>query len=73
MKISRSEIRKLEDWLWEIPRSFRPGMRVPARILIFEEMLEALLQDRSLAQLVNVTHLPGIQKAAYVMPDAHEG
>ena len=73
MKINRSDIRKLEDWLWEIPVSFRTGMRVPARILIFEEMLEALLQDRSLVQLVNVTHLPGIQKAAYVMPDAHEG
>ena len=73
MKISRSDIRKVEDYLWEIPVSFRKGMQVPARILILEEMLEALLQDRSLEQLVNVTTLPGIQKAAYVMPDAHEG
>jgi len=73
MKINRPDILKLEDYLWEIPVSFRKGMQVPARILILEEMLEALLQDRSLEQLVNVTTLPGIQKAAYVMPDAHEG
>ena len=36
-------------------------------------MLDALLQDKSLEQLINVATLPGIKKAAIVMPDAHEG
>ncbi len=48
-------------------------MRVPARIYASKEMLESAFRDRSLQQLVNVTTLPGIQRAALVMPDAHEG
>jgi tRNA-splicing ligase RtcB len=36
-------------------------------------MLEDIRNDRSLGQLVNVATLPGIQKYALVMPDAHEG
>ena len=31
------------------------------------------MEDRSLQQLINVATLPGIVKAALVMPDAHEG
>jgi len=48
-------------------------MRVPARIYATAEMLETIIQDRSLHQLANVATLPGIQKAALVMPDVHEG
>jgi len=36
-------------------------------------MLESTFRDRTIKQLVNVTTLPGIQRAALVMPDAHEG
>lgn len=59
--------------LWEIPKSFRSDMQVPARIYATSEMLEEIGRDRSLEQLVNVASLPGIQKAALVMPDVHEG
>ena len=59
--------------LWEIPMTAKPGMRVPAHVYASEELLPALLQDRSLEQLMNVATLPGIRKAAMVMPDAHEG
>ncbi|MBW3671289.1 MAG: RtcB family protein [Acidobacteria bacterium] len=48
-------------------------MRVPARVYASETMLDAILGDRSLEQLVNVATLPGIQRHAVVMPDAHEG
>ncbi len=51
----------------------RPDMKVPAYVYCKEEMLEAILGDRSLEQLMNVATLPGIVKAAIVMPDAHEG
>jgi tRNA-splicing ligase RtcB len=64
---------KISDWVWEIPKSFRHDMRVPARIYATKKMLESTFKDRSLQQLVNVTTLPGIQQAALVMPDAHEG
>lgn len=48
-------------------------MRVPAIIFASENMLSDILKDRSILQLVNVATLPGIRKAALVMPDAHEG
>ena len=68
----REQLRKITDVLWEIPQSTRKDMRVPAEVYSTELMLEALLADRSLEQLINVTTLPGIQKAAMVMPDAHK-
>jgi len=73
MKINKEDIHKLEDYLWEIPKTFRPKMRVPARVLASEPLLDAIMEDRSLAQLVNVASLPGIQGASLVMPDVHEG
>ena len=48
-------------------------MRVPARILASETLLDEIMEDRSLAQLVNVASLPGIEGASMVMPDVHEG
>ncbi|MBT8210149.1 MAG: RtcB family protein [Eudoraea sp.] len=48
-------------------------MRVPARILASETLLDAIMEDRSLIQLVNVASLPGIKGASMVMPDVHEG
>lgn len=73
MAISKNNLTKLTDYLWEIPRSYRADMRVPARIYASEKMLEEIFRDRSLEQLINVATLPGIQKYAIVMPDAHEG
>jgi tRNA-splicing ligase RtcB len=64
---------KLEDYLWEIPRTYRKDMLVPAHIFSIEEMLDDIVKDRSLDQLVNVATLPGIVKASMVMPDVHEG
>jgi tRNA-splicing ligase RtcB len=71
--ISKKDFKKISDWLWEIPKSFRTDMRVPARAYVSEKMLEESFKDRSLEQLVNVSTLPGIQKYALAMPDMHEG
>ncbi len=73
MKIRKEHIKKIQDYLWEIPGNFKKNMRVPARILASETLLDNIMEDRSLAQLVNVASLPGIQKASLVMPDVHEG
>jgi tRNA-splicing ligase RtcB len=64
---------KISDYIWEIPKSFREDMRVPARIFAEEKMLDDILEDKSLWQLVNVASLPGICKYALGMPDIHEG
>ena len=71
--ISKKDFRKINDYLWEIPKSFRPDMRVPARAYVSERMLEDVFRDRSLPQLVNLCCLPGIQKYGLAMPDMHEG
>lgn len=71
--IEKSNLVRIHQHLWEIPKTFRDDMRVPARVYASETMLDAILGDRSLEQLVNVATLPGIQRHAVVMPDAHEG
>lgn len=71
--ITRNDLIKVEEYIYEIPKSFRDDMRVPARVFLDEDMIDAVLGDRSLEQLINVTTLPGIKKFAYAMPDIHQG
>jgi tRNA-splicing ligase RtcB (3'-phosphate/5'-hydroxy nucleic acid ligase) len=62
---------------WEI--ASQPPMRVPARIFTDKDGIAGLLEDvhakewSALRQLVNVTTLPGIVKAALAMADVHPG
>jgi tRNA-splicing ligase RtcB len=72
-KPERKDLIKISDYIWEIPKSFREDMKVPARIFADEKMLDDILEDKSLWQLVNVASLPGIYKYALAMPDIHEG
>ncbi|MEW6508006.1 MAG: RtcB family protein [Bacteroidota bacterium] len=72
MNINRIEIEKINDYLWEIPR--RGGMLVAGRIYSSEKMLRETFQnDEAVKQVVNVAHLPGIQKYSLAMPDIHWG
>lgn len=71
--ISKKDVKKINDYLWEIPRSFRNDMRVPARFYSSEKMFEDAFEDKSLSQLVNTTTLPGIVRHALAMPDMHQG
>ena len=71
--ISKKDFIKISDYLWEIPKSFRSDMRVPARIYASEKILEDIFRDRSISQLINGTTLPGIINYGIAMPDCHEG
>lgn len=71
--LSQKDLIKISDYLWEIPKSYRADMLVPARIYATGKMLDDIGRDRSLEQLINIATLKGIQKYALVMPDAHEG
>jgi len=71
--ITKQNFKKITDYLWELPKSFRPDMKVPARIYVSEKMLEDCFRDRSLSQLINLCCLPGILKYGIAMPDCHEG
>jgi len=67
----RIEVRKIHDYLWEIPRT--GGMRVPGRVYTTEKMLDAIREEKALEQVMNVAYLPGIQKYSIAMPDIHWG
>jgi tRNA-splicing ligase RtcB len=64
---------KINDFEWEIPRSYRNDMRGPVRLFATREILEQIMSDRSLEQAVNATTLPGLVGAVVVMPDMHQG
>jgi tRNA-splicing ligase RtcB len=67
------DLRRIDAYLYEIPPSFRPDMRVPARFYADESLLDGVLGDRSLEQLVNTATLPGVVQHVLAMPDMHQG
>lgn len=72
MKINGIQLNKIRENLWEIPQT--GGMLVPGRIYISRQMLESTVsEDEALKQVINVAHLPGIEKYSIAMPDIHWG
>jgi tRNA-splicing ligase RtcB len=72
-KPSSIPLNRLDENIWEIPKSFRPGMNVPGRIYADESLIQKMGEDLTLPQCVNVAHLPGILKHSITMPDGHQG
>jgi tRNA-splicing ligase RtcB len=68
-----SELQRVGEVVWELPPSSRADMRVPARVIADEAILDEIRGDLSLDQLANVATLPGIVDAAIAMPDIHQG
>jgi tRNA-splicing ligase RtcB len=66
-------ITKVSDCIWEIPQSYKKGMRVNARVYADAELLQKMKQDKTMEQTVNVSFLPGVQKYSIALPDGHEG
>jgi tRNA-splicing ligase RtcB len=66
------EARKIKDTLWEIPKSYRNGMRVPVRIYATEALLSRM-DPAVVQQAANVACLPGIVGYSFCMPDGHSG
>jgi len=64
-------LERLRDYVWEIER--KGGMETPARVLASESLLEEIQQDKTLQQIKNVAHLPGIVEHSICMPDGHQG
>ncbi len=66
-------LKKLQDCIWEIPKSFKPGMNVPGRVYADNDLIQKMSEDLTLTQCANVAHLPGILDHSIVMPDGHQG
>ncbi len=66
-------IRKVGEFEWEIPPSYKGCMRVPAVVFADDYLITKMGEDLTLEQAANVSCLPGIERASYVMPDGHQG
>ncbi len=67
------KLRQIDEVRWEIPRDYKPGMRVPARIYADTELLNEMRRDLTLEQAANVSFLRGIYKYSITLPDGHQG
>jgi len=70
---SGSVLKKIDEYRWEIPTTFQPGMRVPGLILAGEDSIAHIRKDQTFKQVANVATLPGILKYSLAMPDIHWG
>jgi len=66
-------MKQLDPYRWEIPKSYKAGMRVPGIIYADERLMEAIREDNCLEQVANGATFPGIVKASLAMPDIHYG
>lgn len=70
MSMKDIPLRQINKNIWEIPKDFRPYMRVPARIIANEVLMKDIHRDKTLIQSANVTSLPGIKKFSVTLPDS---
>jgi tRNA-splicing ligase RtcB len=73
MPFQLSQLEKLDDYRWLVPRGTRPGMLTDALVYTNETLLKDFINDLSLEQAVNVAMLPGIAGRSLAMPDIHQG
>ena len=66
-------LEKIDDYRWQIPKSYKPGMRVPGLIYADQDMVHHLLDEQAPEQVANVAFLPGIVGYSLAMPDIHWG
>lgn len=63
----------LDDNCYLIPKSYKEGMRVDAKVFSSPALMKNVCKDLSLEQVANVATLPGILRHAFAMPDMHQG
>lgn len=71
--VNIADFKQIDEYVYEVPSSYREDMLVPARFYADATLLEGLKNDKSLEQLVNTATLPGAFKYALAMPDIHQG
>jgi tRNA-splicing ligase RtcB len=65
-------INRIGPFEWEVPVGFVPGMRVPGRFFLSDELSQTL-ERGAVTQLANVATMPGIIDNSLAMPDIHWG
>ena len=69
----RAVLKPIDGLRWELPVTYKPGMRVPGLIFADETLLHLMEGDQSIEQVANVAFLPGIVGRSIAMPDIHWG
>ena len=66
-------LNQIDEFRYEIPSSYKHGMRTSGLIYADEKMMKNVVRDNALEQVANVATLPGILKKSMAMPDIHWG
>ncbi len=66
------KIKKVSEFEYSIPKEEREGMRVNAKIIATEKVMNQV-EDEAIKQLTNVACLPGVVEPVCGMPDIHWG
>ena len=69
----RTDLTRIDDFTWEVPESFREGMRVPVRIIANEKLIDDILAGEACEQAIQTAMLPGLVGHLVVMPDVYSG
>jgi tRNA-splicing ligase RtcB len=73
MPSDAKELRQRDAHRWEIPTTYKPGMRVPGLIYADESLIKQIEADQAVEQVANAATLPGVVSRAIAMPDIHWG
>ncbi len=70
--LKKPEFKRVSNVTWEIPETFKEGMRVPVRVYASEKLLKEM-DLQVFDQAANIAMIPGITKYSFVMADGHSG
>ena len=68
----KEKLEKVNEFEWHLPKSVRKEMKVDARIIANQKILNAI-EDDAVHQLTNVACLPGVVNPVVGLPDMHWG
>ncbi len=68
----KEKLENVNEFEWRLPKSVRKEMKVDARIIANEKILNAI-EDAAVEQLTNVACLPGVISPVVGLPDMHWG
>jgi len=67
------KIVQVDDYRWQVPQDYKPGMRVPGLIYADRKLFQEIEGDPAVEQVANAAFLPGITRFSLAMPDIHSG
>ena len=73
MKDWKGPLNKIDDYRYEIPKSYKKGMNTSGLIFADEKMIEQVKQGDAAEQVANVATIPGLLGKSMAMPDIHWG